>query len=144
MLLHLPVATFRRSGDPSGNQTDGKFSGNEFTHLEFPEGYETVTSQMFDGVPLQGELLLPASLKIWSMPVSGELKYRPLSYPKVCANWRKARLLIVLAWKEPLLYLTILLSFRRNCSPAVPCCREYICMMKLYISEKGLSGTVIT
>lgn len=54
------------SGDlviPQGIRLTGSFSGNEFTHLEFPEGYETVTSQMFDGVPLQGELLLPASLK---------------------------------------------------------------------------------
>lgn len=54
------------SGDlviPQGINLMGTFSGNGFTHLELPEGYETVTSQMFDGVPLQGELLLPNSLK---------------------------------------------------------------------------------
>lgn len=40
------------------------FVGNNFSHVEIPEGYETLPSQFFDGVPLLGELQLPASMEV--------------------------------------------------------------------------------
>lgn len=41
----------------------GIFSGCLFNHVEFPEGMETIEAGMFTGNPLQGELLLPSSIK---------------------------------------------------------------------------------
>ena len=69
-LKYIGEAAFSRArftGDlviPQGVEMGGRvFAFCQFGHIEIPEGVETIGYEMFDEIPLTGELLLPSTLK---------------------------------------------------------------------------------